>query len=715
MKHLSLDLETYSSVDLSKCGVYKYSESPDFEILLFAYSVDGGPVEVVDLKMDETIPAEILTSLSDETVIKHAFNASFERVCLSRFLGLDGFLNPRGWQCTMVWGATLGLPLSLVGVGAVLGLDKQKLTEGKDLIRYFCVPCNPTKVNGGRTRNLPHHAPTKWSAFKTYNSRDVEVEIAIQGKLSNFPVLDSVWKEYWLDQEINDRGIEIDKDFVEAAVQLDELSKAGLNQQLQELTGLENPNSVLQMRGWLLDHGLETESLGKKAVAELLEQPIDENLKQVLVLRQQLAKSSVKKYQAMQNFACSDNRSRGLFQFYGANRTGRFAGRGIQLQNLPQNHMSDLSEARSLVKQSNFEMLNILYGNVPNVLSELLRTAFVPREGMKFIVSDFSAIEARVIAWLSGEKWRQEVFKNGGDIYCASASQMFGVPVEKHGVNGHLRQKGKIAELALGYGGSVGALKAMDALEMGLTEDELQPLVNSWRDSNINITELWWAVDKAVSWAYFWDQYGMNEITYVDFVGLIENRHLVPIDDKELLSVETDLTNAEVEEIEQASSKSFTVLVDEVGPNRPNGTQKRKFTGRNTDWERVNKSKQKTGALGEEIVLDILTQEAEKHKLKLPEHVSKTEGDGLGYDIRAFDESGNEIHIEVKASKTKYSDGFEMSANEVAASLEGTPYKIYFVHDLDVVSKECKIKIYDGPFTDESFKMIPSTYKIYQK
>ncbi|EHR3632607.1 DNA polymerase, partial [Listeria monocytogenes] len=373
-----------------------------------------------------------------------------------------------------------------------------KLTEGKDLIRYFCVPCNPTKVNGGRTRNLPHHAPTKWSAFKTYNSRDVEVEIAIQGKLSNFPVLDSVWKEYWLDQEINDRGIEIDKDFVEAAVQLDELSKAGLNQQLQELTGLENPNSVLQMRGWLLDHGLETESLGKKAVAELLEQPIDENLKQVLVLRQQLAKSSVKKYQAMQNFACSDNRSRGLFQFYGANRTGRFAGRGIQLQNLPQNHMSDLSEARSLVKQSNFEMLNILYGNVPNVLSELLRTAFVPREGMKFIVSDFSAIEARVIAWLSGEKWRQEVFKNGGDIYCASASQMFGVPVEKHGVNGHLRQKGKIAELALGYGGSVGALKAMDALEMGLTEDELQPLVNSWRDSNINITELWWAVDKAV-------------------------------------------------------------------------------------------------------------------------------------------------------------------------------------------------------------------------
>ncbi|MCV6649994.1 DNA polymerase [Enterococcus faecium] len=498
MKHLSLDLETYSSVDLSKCGVYKYSELPDFEILLFAYSVDGGPVEVIDLKRGEAIPAEILAALSDETVFKHAFNAAFERVCLSRFLGVDDFLNPRGWHCTMVWAATLGLPLSLAGVGSVLGLDKQKLTEGKDLIRYFCVPCNPTKVNGGRTRNLPHHAPKKWSAFKTYNGRDVEVEMAIQDKLSGFPVLDSVWEEYWLDQEINDRGIEIDKDFVEAAVQMDELSKADLNQQLQELTGLENPNSVLQIRGWLQEHGLETESLGKKAVNELLEQPIDDKLKRVLVLRQQLAKSSVKKYQAMQNFACSDNRARGLFQFYGANRTGRFAGRGIQLQNLPQNHMADLSESRTLVKQGNFEMLNVLYGNVPNVLSELIRTAFVPRVGMKFIVSDFSAIEARVIAWLASEKWRQEVFKNGGDIYCASASQMFGVPVEKHGVNGHLRQKGKIAELALGYGGSVGALKAMGALEMGLTEDELQPLVNSWRDSNINITDLWWDVDKAV-------------------------------------------------------------------------------------------------------------------------------------------------------------------------------------------------------------------------
>ncbi|TFJ55464.1 hypothetical protein CKN96_12755 [Carnobacterium maltaromaticum] len=498
MKHLSLDLETYSSVDLSKCGTYKYSESPDFEILLFAYSVDDGPVNVADLKRGDIIPPEIIDALSDETVIKHAFNAAFERVCLSRFLGIDGFLNPRGWQCTMVWAATLGLPLSLAGVGAVLGLDKQKLTEGKDLIRYFCVPCNPTKVNGGRTRNLPHHAPTKWSSFKTYNGRDVEVEIAIQHKLSRFPVPETIWEEYGLDQEINDRGIEIDKEFVEAAVHLDELSRADLNEQLQTLTGLENPNSVLQMRGWLQEHGLETESLGKKAVAELLEQVIDDKLKQALVLRQQLAKSSVKKYQAMQNFACLDNRARGLFQFYGANRTGRFAGRGIQLQNLPQNHMQDLSEARALVKQVNFEMLNILYGNVPNVLSELIRTAFVPRKGMKFIVSDFSAIEARVIAWLAGEKWRQEVFKNGGDIYCASASQMFGVPVEKHGVNGHLRQKGKIAELALGYGGSVGALKAMGALEMGLTEDELQPLVNSWRDSNINITDLWWDVDKAV-------------------------------------------------------------------------------------------------------------------------------------------------------------------------------------------------------------------------
>ncbi|HFU3862586.1 TPA: DNA polymerase [Streptococcus suis] len=498
MKHLSIDLETYSSVDIGKCGVYKYSESPDFEIMLFAYSVDGGPVEINDLTQGEQISQEVIDAISDESVIKHAFNANFERVCLSRFLSMNGFLSPRGWHCTMVWGATLGLPLSLAGVGAVLGLDKQKLSEGKDLIRYFCVPCTPTKVNGGRTRNLPHHAPDKWSAFKNYNIRDVDVELAIQNKLLKFPVPDDILEEYWLDQEINDRGIEIDMVLADSAVRLDELSKNEINEKLKELTGLENPNSVLQMRGWLNDHGLEVESLGKAAIAYLLSTTCDESLKEVLLLRQQLAKSSVRKYQAMQNFASSDNRARGLFQFYGANRTGRFAGRGIQLQNLPQNHMEDLEEARGLVRQGNFDSLSILYNSVPNVLSELIRTAFVPREGMKFIVSDFSAIEARVIAWLAGEKWRQEVFRNGGDIYCASASQMFGVPVEKHGVNGHLRQKGKISELALGYGGSVGALKAMGALNMGLTEDELQPLVSSWRESNPAIINLWWDVDKAV-------------------------------------------------------------------------------------------------------------------------------------------------------------------------------------------------------------------------
>ncbi len=466
--------------------------------MLFAYSVDGSSVEVVDLTQGERIPREIIDALSDETVIKHAFNANFERVCLSRFLGVDGFLSPRGWHCTMIWAATLGLPLSLAGVGAVLGLDKQKLSEGKDLIRYFCVPCAPTKTNGGRTRNLPHHAPDKWTSFKEYNVRDVEVELAIQKKLSKFPVPQETWEEYWLDQEINDRGIEIDMTLADAAVHLDELSKNEINKKLQELTGLENPNSVIQMRSWLSKHGLEVESLGKAAVSELLSSTDDELLKEVLLLRQQLAKSSVRKYQAMQNFACSDNRARGLFQFYGANRTGRFAGRGIQLQNLPQNHMEDLEEARGLVRQGDYDSLSLLYDSVPNVLSELIRTAFVPKNGMKFIVSDFSAIEARVIAWLAGEKWRQEVFKNGGDIYCASASQMFGVPVEKHGVNGHLRQKGKISELALGYGGSVGALKAMGALNMGLTEDELQPLVTSWRDSNPAITKLWWDVDRSV-------------------------------------------------------------------------------------------------------------------------------------------------------------------------------------------------------------------------
>ncbi|WP_436802026.1 DNA polymerase [Streptococcus dysgalactiae] len=497
MDTLSIDLETYSSVNISKAGVYRYSQSDDFEILLFAYSVDGGPVKVVDFANDEVLPKEIHDALLDDKVIKTAFNAAFERVCLSRYLGLNGFLNPKAWRCTMVWAATLGLPLSLEGVGTVLGLDRQKLSEGKNLIRYFCVHCQPTKVNGGRTRNLPINEPDKWSAFKSYNVRDVEVELSIQDKLSRFPVSQDIWEDYWLDQEINDRGIALDLEMVTHALALDKRSKMAISSGLKDITGLENPNSVLQMREWLIGQGLEVESLGKDAVAQLVNSTDNEKLKQVLLLRQQLAKSSVKKYQAMANVACKENRAHGMFQFYGANRTGRFAGRLIQLQNLPQNHMSDLGHARALVKSGDFDSLELLYNSITDTLSELIRTAFIPRQGKKFIVSDFSAIEARVIAWLAGEKWRADVFKNGGDIYCASASQMFGVPVEKHGVNGELRQKGKIAELALGYGGSVGALKTMGAITMGLEEDELQPLVNTWRSANPNITALWWSVDKA--------------------------------------------------------------------------------------------------------------------------------------------------------------------------------------------------------------------------
>lgn len=499
MKTLSIDIETFSSLNLQKSGVYRYSESEDFEVLLFAYSVDGQPVQVVDLARGETIPQDVLDELRDETVEKWAFNATFERVCLSRFLGLPlgEYLNPSSWRCTMIWAATLGLPLSLEGVGSVLGLDKQKLSEGKNLIRYFCVPCSPTKVNGGRTRNLPSDDLLKWQQFKSYNIRDVDVEMAIQEKLSKFHVSDGVWSEYHQDQEINDRGIGLDMTLVNSAIAIDEHSKEEITTRLQQLTGLDNPNSVIQLRDWLREQGLEVDSLDKKSVNELMKTSPPELL-EVFELRQQLAKSSVKKYQAMTSAACHDERAHGMFQFYGANRTGRFAGRLIQLQNLPQNHMTDLAEARELIRNADFEALSLLYENLPNVLSEMIRTAFVPQHGRKFIVSDFSAIEARVIAWLAGEKWRQDVFKNGGDIYCASASQMFGVPVEKHGVNSHLRQKGKIAELALGYGGSVGALTAMGALDMGLNEDELQPLVTTWRNANPNITQFWWDVDKAV-------------------------------------------------------------------------------------------------------------------------------------------------------------------------------------------------------------------------
>ncbi len=516
MNSISIDIETFSSNDLSKCGVYKYVEAPDFDILLFGYAVDGGEVIVVDLAAGEGIPVEILDALADENITKWAFNSNFERVCLSEWLrrnhpeyfasySVDGdtvgnYLNPRGWKCSMIWSAFMGLPLSLAGVGAVLGLEEQKLKEGKDLIRYFCVPCKATKSNGGRTRNLPEHDEDKWNLFKFYNQRDVEVEQSIQKKLVKYPVPDFVWEEFWLDQEINDRGIQLDLTMVENAISLDEESKKKLSMAMREITDLDNPNSVAQMKDWLSEQGIEAESLGKKDVAKLMDE-VDGDVKDALQLRQQLAKSSVKKYQAMQNAVCADGRARGMFQFYGANRSGRWAGRIIQLQNLPQNHMEDLEQARGLVRNGDYEALSMLYDSVPNVLSELIRTAFVAREGNKFAVADFSAIEARVLSWLAGETWRTQVFVNNGDIYCASASAMFGVPVEKHGQNAHLRQKGKIAELALGYGGSVGALKSMGAIEMGLAEEELQPLVDSWRAANPNIVKFWWDVDRAVKTA----------------------------------------------------------------------------------------------------------------------------------------------------------------------------------------------------------------------
>lgn len=513
MKEMSIDLETYSDVNITKCGAYKYAESDEFEILLFGVSVDGGPAKVYDLACGDTIPEEILAALSDENVTKWAFNASFERICLSNWLKkhhpeyfagysipedpAGQYLDPASWKCTMIWSAYMGLPLSLEGVGAVLKLQDQKLKEGKDLIRYFCSPCKPTKSNGGRTRNLPEHDPEKWSLFKSYNKRDVEVEMAIQKRLSKYPVPDFIWDEYHLDQEINDRGIALDMDVVENAITFDEQSKATLSETMQDITGVENPNSVVQMKAWLSENGVEAESLGKKDVTKLIDDT-NGQVEEALRLRLQLAKSSVKKYQAMQNAVCKDGRAHGMFQFYGANRSGRWAGRLIQLQNLPQNHMPDLAEARTIVKAGDYDTLQLLYDDIPDTLSQLIRTAFVPRPGYKFIVSDFSAIEARVLAHLAGETWRSKVFAEGKDIYCASASQMFGVPVEKHGINGHLRQKGKIAELALGYGGSVGALKSMGALEMGLTEEELQPLVNSWRNSNPMITAFWWDIDHAV-------------------------------------------------------------------------------------------------------------------------------------------------------------------------------------------------------------------------
>ena len=550
IKTLSIDLETFSDIDLKKCGMYKYAESPNFDILLFAYSINGGEVIVIDLANDEKVPLEVISALSDKSVTKWAFNAAFERVCLSEWLRRNHpehfiafstnadtsghYLDPSSWRCSMIWSAYLGLPLSLEGVGAVIGLPEQKLKEGKDLIRYFCVPCKPTKSNGGRTRNLPMHDLTKWNTFLSYNRRDVEVELSIQNKLAKYSVPDFIWEEYQLDQKINDRGISIDTDIVEQAIKMDERSKEELSEEMKKLTNLDNPNSVLQMKQWLSENGMETDTLGKKAVADLLKDAPQE-LADVLTLRQQLAKSSIKKYQAMKNAICTDRRARGMFQFYGANRSGRWAGRIIQLQNLPQNHMPDLEQARELVKSGNFEALEMLYDSVPEVLSELIRTAFVPRPGYKLVVADFSAIEARVLSYLAQESWRNKVFANNEDIYCASASAMFGVPVEKHGQNSHLRQKGKIAELALGYGGACGALKSMGALDMGISEEELQPLVDAWRSSNPNIVQLWWDVDTAVKTAvmqktttethgiYFINQSGMlfiklpsgRKLTYV--------------------------------------------------------------------------------------------------------------------------------------------------------------------------------------------------------
>ncbi|MDO5301078.1 MAG: DNA polymerase [Tissierellia bacterium] len=495
MKKISIDIETYSSIDLGKCGVYKYAESEDFQILLFAYSIDGGQVEVIDLARGETIPKEIIDALSCESIEKWAFNANFERVCLSRLIGEK--LEPKGWYCTMVWSAYLGLPLSLEKVGEVLKIDKQKMAEGKSLIRYFCIPCKPTKANGMRSRNLPHHDTKKWSTFKEYNKRDVETEMGIHKRLSAFPYPKMEWENYWIDQTINDRGILIDEVLVDSAIQLDERLRDENMKRAIARTGLENPNSPLQLKEWLNDNGLQINSLSKKDVVAALEIASGE-IKEVLELRQELSKSSVRKYDAMKNVKAGDNRARGLIQFYGANRTGRYSGRLIQVQNLRRNNLKDLDLARSLVRNREYETLELLYESPSDVLSQLIRTAFIPKEGTRFIVSDFSAIEARVLAWLAGEDWVLDAFKNGEDIYCRTASRMFGVNVEKHGENGHLRQKGKIATLACGYQGALGALKAMGGIEMGLSEEELQSIVDSWREANPNIVSLWSDIDSVV-------------------------------------------------------------------------------------------------------------------------------------------------------------------------------------------------------------------------
>ena len=502
MKELFIDIETYSDIDLAKCGVYRYVQSINFEILLFAYSIDKGPVHVVNVKEKEPIPEEVLKALTDNSVKKYAYNAVFERVCLSKHLGypVGMYLSPDGWFCDMIHAATLGLPLSLENVGIVLGLEKQKLSIGKSLIKYFCVPCNPTKTNGYRTRNLPHHDREKWNEFIEYNKRDVETEIEIHNRLSKFPVLDQEWDNYHLDQRINDLGIMIDMDFVNHAIKCDEENQENNIEKAKMITGVDNPNSPKQLKEWLLEQGMiGVDSLSKADVQRLLKDATG-NVEEILRLRQDIAKSSVKKYIAMQNVVGKDSRARGLIQFYGANRTGRFSGRLIQVQNLPQNHLEPLEEARELIRNEDLDAILGRFGAVSTVLSELIRTAFIPKPGYRFIVSDFSAIEARVLAWLSKEEWRLELFRNGGDIYCKSASKMFGVPVEKNGVNKELRQKGKIAELALGYNGGVNALKSFGAVAMGIQESELKPMVDKWRAANPNIVRLWRMLDKVTKY-----------------------------------------------------------------------------------------------------------------------------------------------------------------------------------------------------------------------
>ena len=499
MSLLAIDIETFSDVDLPKCGVYAYADSPLFEILLFAYAFDDEPTQVVDLARGERLPDRVLAALEDESITKTAFNAAFERTCISRYLGRQ--LSPVSWQCTAVQSAMLALPLTLDRVGEVLNIKRKKLKEGAALLRYFSMPCKPTKANGGRTRNRPEDAPEMWERFKAYCIRDVDAEREIREKLRNYPIPESEMELYRLDQEINDRGVMVDQRLAAQAVRCDLEFKARATAQAQQLTGLANPNSLAQVKGWLAERGVEVDSLDKKAIKGLFPQSSGDE-REMLTLRLLLGKTSVKKYEAIQRSVCSDGRVHGLLQFYGANRTGRWAGRLVQVQNLPQNHIPDLALARNLVKRGEFDRVEMLYDSTPGVLSELIRTAFVPKQGCRFIVADFAAIEARVLAWFSGEQWRLDTFVQGGDIYCASVSKMFHVPVEKHGQNAHLRQKGKIAELALGYGGSLGALTSMGALDMGLAEEELQPLVDQWRGANPHIVKFWWDVDAAAVKAF---------------------------------------------------------------------------------------------------------------------------------------------------------------------------------------------------------------------